>query len=89
MDRLERVLMPPEARARRPVELSVLERTLLDAAAASGYRVDGLRAALAGRAPVAAPAQGGTPRLPKATGLPPGPAAKPAGPRKKGKGDPS
>ena len=75
MDRLERVLMPREERARRPVELSVLERTLLDAAAASGYRVDGLRDALAGRAPAAGMPGSGAPRLPKATALPPGPKA--------------
>ena len=72
MDRLERILTPPEQRARRPVELSVLERRLLDAAEASGYRVDRLREAVAGGTPT--PVERGTPRLPNATGLPPGPA---------------
>ena len=84
-DRLERVLMPHEERVRHPVELSVLERTLLDAAAASGYRVDRLRDAVDGKAQ---PAKAGTrtPRLPRATGLPDGPKPPPAGrtPRKRG-----
>jgi len=53
----------------------VLERTLLDAAAASGYRVDGLRDALAGRAPAGSVPGTGAARLPKATALPPGPKA--------------
>ena len=67
--------MAPEDRARRPVELSVLERTLLDAGASSGYRVDGLREAVAGKAP-ATKAGAATPRLPKSTGLPEGPTPK-------------
>ena len=76
MDRLERILTPPEQRARRPVELSVLERRLLDAAEASGYRVDRLREAVAdGTATTAASTGAGGPRLPNATGLPPGPTA--------------
>ena len=58
--------------SKRPVELSVLERTLTDAAEASGYRVDGLREALGG-GPRVVPARTGPARLPKATGLPPGP----------------
>ena len=73
-DRLERALTPPEARVRRPVERSVLVRRLAEAGEASGYRVDGLREALASGAPAASsPAAGRTSRLPKATGLPPGP----------------
>jgi glycosidase len=75
MDRLERILTPPEERARRPVELSVLERRLDEAGDASGYRVDRLREALAGK-PGSAPTPNPTsrtPRLPKATALPPGP----------------
>jgi hypothetical protein len=70
MDRLERILTPPELRARRPVELSVLERRLMDAAEASGYRVDRLREAVAEGA---APATRKTPVLPNATALPAGP----------------
>ena len=73
-DRLERALTPPEARVRRPVERSVLVRRLAEAGEASGYRVDGLREALAsGAAAPSSPAAGRTSRLPKATGLPPGP----------------
>ncbi len=73
-DRLERVLTPPEARVRRPVERSVLVRRLAEAGEASGYRVDGLREALASGATAASsPAGGRASRLPKATGLPPGP----------------
>jgi hypothetical protein len=81
VSRLERVLTPPEERARRPVELSVLERRLTEAADASGFRVDGLRDAIAGRMPSTAadPAgRGGAsrpPALPNATALPPGPLA--------------
>jgi glycosidase len=70
VDRLERIVTPPELRARRPVELSVLERRLLDAAEASGYRVDRLREAVAEGA---APATRKTPVLPNATALPAGP----------------
>jgi glycosidase len=76
MDRLERILTPPEQRARRPVELSVLERRLLDAADASGYRVDRLRAAVSTPAAPGTAAPGTprtTPVLPNATALPPGP----------------
>ncbi|OGO59179.1 MAG: hypothetical protein A2V85_14170 [Chloroflexi bacterium RBG_16_72_14] len=80
-DRLERVLTPPEARVRRPVARSVAARRLAEAAEASGYRVDRLREALAvatqrsSRGPAgtgAAPSTANL-RLPKATGLPPGP----------------
>src|SRR4051794_24081103 len=71
MDRLERILTPREERARRPVELSILERRLQEAAVASGYRVDRLREVVAGTG-VATPAGAG-PRLPNATRLPPGP----------------
>jgi hypothetical protein len=77
MDRLERLLTPRDERVKRPVELSVLERTLTDAADASGYRVDRLREALGGKAPAGGKGKGSratAPRLPKATGLPPGPA---------------
>ena len=74
-DRLERVLTPLAARVRRPVARSVVLRRLSEAAEAAGYRVDGLREALAAGAP--APRSKATsskpPRLPKATGLPPGP----------------
>jgi hypothetical protein len=79
-DRLERVLTPPDARARKPVERSVLTRRLAEAAEASGYQVEGLRAALAAPAkpsPAAASTSATKPRLPKATGLPPGPGSSP------------
>ncbi|MEW6223099.1 MAG: alpha-amylase family glycosyl hydrolase [Chloroflexota bacterium] len=74
-DRLERVLTPPAARVRRPVARSVVLRRLAEAAEASGYRVDRLREALAAGAPTPRPkgASSKPPRLPKATGLPPGP----------------
>ena len=49
-DRLERALTPPDARVRRPVERSVVARRLVEAGEASGYQVEGLRAALAGTA---------------------------------------
>ena len=45
--RLERVVTPSAERATRPVERSVVYRRLLEAGDASGYRLDGLRAALA------------------------------------------
>ena len=81
-DRLERVLTPPDAGSGSPVERSVLSRRLAEAAEASGYQVEGLRAALAEPAtpssakPSAAKPStpsSSKPRLPKATGLPPGP----------------
>ena len=77
-DRMERVLTPADERAVRPVERSIVARALTEAGEASGYRVDGLRAALAGEG--ATPGPSSTPRLPKATGLPKGPLdrAKPA-----------
>jgi hypothetical protein len=77
--RLERVLTRADERAVRPVERSVIARTLTEAGEASGYRVDGLRAALAGDR--AATRASSAPRLPKATGLPKGPVdrATPAG----------
>jgi hypothetical protein len=71
VDRLERVLTPADDRARRPVERSVLGRRLAEAAEASGYQVEGLRVALAGPPPASTTSS--KPRLPKATGLPPGP----------------
>ena len=74
-DRLERVLTPPEARVRRPVERSVLVRRLAEAGEASGYRVDGLREALASGATAASPAAG--PDLAPAEGH--RPAARPEG----------
>jgi glycosidase len=69
------------ARARRPVERSVVARRLLEAAETGGYRVDRIREALAGSAATRAASGTSTPstppkrtpRLPKATGLPPGP----------------
>jgi hypothetical protein len=70
-DRMERVLTPADERAVRPVERSAVSRTLTEAGEASGYRVDGLRAALAGEG--VAPGSASTPRLPKMTGLPKGP----------------
>jgi len=75
---MERVLTPADDRAVRPVERSIVARALTEAGEASGYRVDGLRAALAGES--ATPGLSSTPRLPKATGLPKGPLdrAKPA-----------
>ena len=75
MDRLERLLAPRDERVTRPVKLSVLERTLLDAANTSGYRVDRLRDALAGKRPAEskAGASSGKARLPNASGLPKGP----------------
>jgi hypothetical protein len=52
----------------------VLVRKLAEVGDASGYRVDALREALAsGGTAVSSPAAGRTSRLPKATGLPPGP----------------
>jgi glycosidase len=75
-DRLERALTPAEARVKRPVERSVLERRLAEAGDASGYRVEGLREALAGGSTAGtAKSRSGAAasRLPKATGLPPGP----------------
>ena len=81
-DRLERVQTPPADRVRRPVERSVLSRRLAEAAEASGYEVEGLRAALAEpakpssvkpSAPKPSTPSSSKPRLPKATGLPPGP----------------
>ena len=83
-DRLERVLTPRVARARKPVERSVLSHRLAEAAEASGYQVEGLRAALAEPAtPSTAKASSTSsskPRLPKATGLPPGPKDSPKRP---------
>ena len=70
-DRLERVVTPIEERAVRPVERSVVARQLLEAGEASGYRIDRLREALVSGV---APGTSATPRLPRATGLPPGPA---------------
>jgi len=70
-DRLERVLTPREERARRPVERAFVLRRLAEAGEASGYRVDRLREALAAAPDPSALAS--TPRLPKASGLPPGP----------------
>ncbi|HEX5826401.1 MAG TPA: alpha-amylase family glycosyl hydrolase [Candidatus Limnocylindrales bacterium] len=69
-DRLERVTTPADERAVAPLARALVERRLLAAGAASGYRVDGLRAAL-----VARPDEPGTgpARLPNATGLPRGP----------------
>jgi len=69
-DRLERVVTPSDERAVRPVERSAVARRLLEAGEASGYRVDRLREALASGV---APGTSSTPRLPRATGLPPGP----------------
>ncbi|HEU0243152.1 MAG TPA: alpha-amylase family glycosyl hydrolase, partial [Candidatus Limnocylindrales bacterium] len=60
-DRLERVLTPPDERAVRPVERSVIARALAEAGEASGYRVDGLRAALARVDPAPATAAGSSP----------------------------
>jgi hypothetical protein len=76
-DRMERISTPAEERAVRPVERSVIARRLLAAADESGYRVDGLHAALAGGAVAAASS---APRLPRATGLPRGPLDAPGGP---------
>ena len=75
MDRLEWILTPEDARVRRPVERSVLARRLAEAADASGYQVEGLRAALVdpAKSPTAKPRAAAKPRLPRATGLPPGP----------------
>ena len=70
-DRLERVVTPIDERAVRPVERSVVARQLLEAGEASGYRIDRLREALVAGV---APGTSATPRLPRATGLPPGPA---------------
>jgi hypothetical protein len=71
MDRLERVLTPAAARARRPVELSVLARRLIEALDASGYRVDRLREGLVtGTSPGGAKAPAPTPRRKRAS--PPG-----------------
>jgi hypothetical protein len=69
-DRLERVTTPPDERAVAPLARAQVQRRLLAAGEASGYRVDGLRAAL-----VARPDEAGTgpARLPNATGLPRGP----------------
>ena len=82
-DRLEQVATTSEARARRPVQRSVIARRLSDAAVAANYRVDRLLETLG--EPVPATTEPGAastkPRLPKATGLPPGPvdaATKPA-----------
>ena len=50
----------------------MIARTLTEAGEASGYRVDGLRTALAGEGAPAGTAS--SPRLPRATGLPKGPA---------------
>ncbi len=75
MGRLERILTPRKDRAKRPVELSVLERRLSDAAEASGYRVDRLREAVADGATPASSARRSTPVLPNATALPAGPLA--------------
>ena len=73
-DRLERATTPADARATRPVERSVLARRLADAGEASGYQVEALRAALAGPAKASGAKSAATKsRLPKATGLPPGP----------------
>ena len=74
-DRLERALTPADDRVRRPVERSVLARRLAEAGEASGYQVEGLRAALDGpaKSPTAKPSAAAKPRLPRATGLPPGP----------------
>jgi hypothetical protein len=73
--RLERVQTPGQERAKRPVEWSVVSRRLAEAADASGYKVDGLRKALAGTAKPAARAASTSDdaRLPNATRLPPGP----------------
>ncbi len=77
-DHLERALTPAEARVKRPVERSVLMRRLAEAGEASGYRVDALREALEAGAAGTTPRAGGSPsRLPKATGLPPGPKDEP------------
>jgi glycosidase len=78
-DRLERALTPAESRVKRPVERSLLVRRLAEAGEASGYRLDALRVALAGGTAPSSPAAGQTSRLPKATGLPPGPKDGPAG----------
>jgi hypothetical protein len=72
-DRLERALTPADARVRRPVERSVLARRLAEAGEASGYQIDALRAQLAAPAKPSAASRSSKPRLPKATGLPPGP----------------
>jgi glycosidase len=82
VERLERIEAPRSDRARTPVALANVVRRLREAAEASGYRVDRLRAELAGRASstdgTAAGSTAASPaatkaRLPKATGLPPGP----------------
>ena len=73
-------MTPSDERAVRPVERSAVARRLLEAGEASGYRVDRLREALASGV---APGTSSTPRLPRATGLPPGPldaAGAPRGP---------
>jgi glycosidase len=88
-ERLDRVAGEGGARdrVRRPVERSVVARRLLEAAEAGGYRVDAMVAALSAVARPGASASGrgtgsGAPRLPKATGLPPGPK-----PRRRDRGD--
>jgi hypothetical protein len=78
VERLERIEAPRSERARTPVAVAALVRRLREAAEASGYRVDRLREQLSGPVPsrdgaVPTPAPAATPRLPKATGLPPGP----------------
>ncbi len=87
-DRLERALTPPDARLRRPVERSVIARRLVEAGVASGYQVEGLRAALAAPPAGSAAKPGATPRLPRATGLPPGPKDTQAAKTRSRKGDP-
>ena len=79
MERLDRVLTPRDARGRAPVTRDAIGRALREAAAASGYRVDRLRDALAGgtpagRRPGARSGERG-PRTVKAA-LPPGPRRK-------------
>jgi hypothetical protein len=84
MERLDRLATPAEARLRAPIARSVVARRLLAAGAEGGYRLDRMRELLA--APASRPLPGTvaatTPRLPKATGLPPGPT-----PQRRGRGD--
>ena len=75
-DRLERVLTPSDARVRKPVERSVLSRRLAEAAEASGYQVEGLRAALADPASHQPPSHRPSP-APEGHGPPAGPKAPP------------
>jgi len=79
MERLDRLVTPRESRARTPVVRSNAARALRAAAAASGYRVDRLREALAGTAEGRTPASSDR----SARGAGKAKAALPPGPRRK------